>query len=162
MILEFLTKSTTLLTRIILLLSTRLVVHLSRTVNEVSQVHLVDKREGERLSVTLYGYAFSVLCPLLLSCCLSPAQALKQSRFSCFYKPICESQLKPCTHGLLLNMCVCVSQNDANHCQWLVKGQKMPIIKERVTCLCCFPYISHYVLREKLRCRQVSTITIDN
>jgi hypothetical protein len=36
-----------------LLLSTRLVAHLSRAVSEVSSVHLVGKHEGERLIVTL-------------------------------------------------------------------------------------------------------------
>jgi len=63
MIMEFVAKSTTLRTRIMLLLSTRLVLHLSPTVSEVSSVHLVGKREGERLLVTLDGYTCSAWCP---------------------------------------------------------------------------------------------------
>ena len=64
MILEILAKSTTLLTRIMFILSTRLVVHLSHTVSEVISVHLVDKREGKRLLVTSGGYVCSACCSL--------------------------------------------------------------------------------------------------
>lgn len=66
MILEFLAESSTLHTRIMLLLSTRLVVHLSRIVSEVSSVHLVGKREGERLLATLEGYALVFIIGTLL------------------------------------------------------------------------------------------------
>jgi hypothetical protein len=64
MILEFLTESSTFHTIIMLLLGTRLVVHLSRPVSEVSSVHLVGKREAERLLVMLDGYACSTCCSL--------------------------------------------------------------------------------------------------
>jgi len=44
---------------------------------------------------------------------------------------------------------------NADHCQWLVKGHKMPTIKERETCLCCFRYFSYYDFCERLHCRHV-------
>lgn len=77
MVLEFLAESRAFHTRIMLLLSTRLVVHLSCTVSEVSSVHLVGKREGVRLLVPLDDYVCSNWCSLQVCCCLSPAQSLK-------------------------------------------------------------------------------------
>ena len=64
MILEYLAESNTLHTRIMLLWSTRLVVHSSRTLSEVSLVHLLGKREGERLLLMLDGDACSTWCSL--------------------------------------------------------------------------------------------------